>query len=202
MIKMSSGKFLIVILIPINILISFLSLYFYELLSKTGSELFRPNSMILLLVFFINSIVLIQTIIRIRRNKKEKLEIEIKRGKVLLVVAIVFAISSVVVLNFSYILNSYILFSLAILLILLVINVVITLRMLSGVSNSYIFYNGRQILIEDIESYDVGLKYIYVRTSNTLLFINVFEILSIPIENKDIGKFELIMSKHCKSIIE
>lgn len=38
---------------------------------------------------------------------------------------------------------------------LLVINGVIYLKMLSSISSSYVFYNERQIAIEDNESYDI-----------------------------------------------
>lgn len=195
MIKMSSNKFMILILIPLNILISFFSQDIFVFFSKSGIEVLENNYLISLLLLFINVIVLHQTIKRVKGYKKDKLEIEIKRRKGFLLSVILFSILSVLTLYFSYISRNILLSLLAMFLILLVINGVICLKMLNGISGSYVFYNGRQIPFEDIESYDIDTRNIHIRTSSTLFFINVFEITSIPNENNSGEKFERILSK-------
>lgn len=198
MIKMSSNKFMIVILIPLNILISF----FYQdiFVSFSKSEVLEKNNLILLLLILVNAIILHQTIKRVRRYKKEKLEIEIKRRNSFFISVILFSVLSILALYFSYILENILLYLLAMFLILLAINGVICLKMLSGISASYVFYNGKQIAFEDIESYDINSRNIHIRTSNTLFFINVFEITSIPNVNNTGEKFEQILSKWKKAI--
>jgi len=193
---------MIVILLPINLIISFFFQDIFEFFSKNGSVVLGKNNFILFLSLFVNVIVLLQTIKRIRGYKKEKLEIEIKRRNGFFIAVILFSILSIVTLYFSYISESLLLFLLAIFLMLLVINGVICLKMLSGISGSYVFYNGKQIPFEDIESYDIDSRNINIRTSNTLFFINVFEITSIPNENNSGEKFEQILSKWKNAITE
>lgn len=72
--------------------------------------------------------------------------------------------------------------------------------MLSGVSNSYIFYKGKQIAIEDIESYDISSRNISFRTSNTFLFINIFETTNILIEDNKGEQFKQIISGKFKNV--
>ncbi len=184
------------------LIIVFLCTFFYtsifRFLSPAQIEFLRSDHTVATILFVLNLFLLIITLKRLKTRRKDLLEVPIRRENTVLILTLLIAILTIIVFFFAYQKQSLALAAFGLAMFLGIINGIMTYTSLSGISDTYIFYEGRQFPIEDIESYDVSSVYVYVTVTKTYFFLNTFEVLRLSIESSDIEKFEQIMNDHDK----
>ncbi|GAU75987.1 hypothetical protein [Fusibacter sp. 3D3] len=192
----------IVSLIVVVSLFSFFYTSLFGFLSTPQIDFLRSDRTNAAIIFLLSLWLLILTIKKLKSRRTDPLEITIKREIVVLLLTLLMAILTIITFYFAYKKHNLVLASFGITMVLSVINSFITHTSLSGIGDTYIFHKGRQIPIEDIESYEVGSIYVYVTVTKTYFFLNTFEVLSLSIKSSDIDKFEQIMSSHHKQRLD
>lgn len=192
----------IVSIIVIVFIISFLYTSMFRFLSPAQIEFLKSDHTVAAILFLLNLYLLTLTIKSFKTRRKDTLEIIIKRDIVVLILTLFMVVLTVIVFYFAYQKRSLALTSFGITVLLTIINGLMTHRSLSGINDTYIFHQGRQLPIEEIKSYDVGSIYVYVTITKTYFFLNTFEVLSLSIKDSDIERFEQIMNAHDKHRVD
>ncbi|MBF4691999.1 hypothetical protein [Fusibacter ferrireducens] len=188
----------IVSIVAIVFIISFLYISVFRFLSPTQIEFLKSDHTVAAILFLLNLYLLIKTIKSFKTRRKDTLEIVIKRDIVILILTLLMVVLTVIVFYLAYQKRSLALTSFGITVLLTIINGLMTHTSLSGISDTYIFHEGRRFPIENIESYDISSVYVYVTITKTFFFMNTFEVLRLSIEDNDIERFEQIMNAHDK----
>lgn len=188
MIKINIKVLRIIVLAFIGLLNGIWIPILFDGLSNDQIAFIQSEYMISILLSGINLALMFKLIYRMRSIKHMKNHIflmDFKHGKEPVYILELCSLLSILSLFLAWKMKGVVFIVLMVFFILICVNSILTLKVKNGMDESYITLNGKQYLISQIESFDIGIDYAQFKMTSKFLFMIITEDIRVVILERD-----------------